>query len=127
MNAPRTTNALRRKHRTMLTATACFAFLLTTALTQWPLSLAFRLSHPALERLAGRVAAGEKPPAQWAGVFFVRQTEINRSGVVCLWLDLDPAGYTGFVHCPADSVDGKFAPLWSKRSMDAHWQIVTED
>jgi len=103
------------------------AVALSVALTHWPLRLTFAVSRPALERLADRLEAGETVSSpQWAGLFYVRKAEINHGGMPCLWLNLEPNGYTGFAR-PSDGIAiGKYNdwsdyPLWQK------WHLISED
>ena len=65
----------------------------------WPLRLAFLVSRPALERLADRVAAGQRVTgAEWAGVFRVVGSAVDSAtGNVGLIIDPNPSGRSGFV------------------------------
>lgn len=65
--------------------------------TRWPLHLAFRLSSPALNRLANRVESGGKVAAtEWAGLYRVRGS-MPLNGDTALIIDPDPRGMSAFV------------------------------
>jgi hypothetical protein len=106
-------------------AAVALAVVATVIATAWPLRLAYALSRPALQRLAVAVQAGQRPPADVrAGLFVIKQAELSRQGVVCLWTDLDPVGRTGFVQCRADSLPEN---RWSSIQLDEQWHLVSED
>lgn len=113
--------------RPLLVATVCLALTLTTLFTAWPLRTAFMCSRASFDDVAARVRAGEQVDVPlWIGPFRIVRAEPDRhgNGVVCLWTDLHPNGYTGFVRC------GPVKPpfnLWSHRVLDERWQFISED
>jgi hypothetical protein len=72
---------------------------LSMILTSWPLRLAFLASRPAMERLANRVADGERPSQpEWAGLFRVIGTDVqSKKGNIGLIIVADSTGRSGFV------------------------------
>jgi hypothetical protein len=79
--------------------------LLSVAATDWPLRAGYTLSRDSLDAAAQRVGGGESPAMPLrCGTFSIQQAEVSRRGVVCLWTNLEPSGYTGFVQCPPDHV-----------------------
>jgi hypothetical protein len=87
-----------------------------------PLRAAYSFSRPTLERLAADVQEGRPPNGPvWAGVFRVRQAEIDYNGVPCLWVDTNSAGRTGFA---------KAGPKFNYQTqilLDEYWQYAVED
>lgn len=115
------------RHIRVAAALSFLALILSVAITQWPFRLAFELSRPSLERLAERVEAGYLPSAPMqAGRFRVLKATVHPSGVTCLWLDLDPAGYTGLVRCDRVKA-GSSLSLWSAYGLGPEWTLVSED
>jgi hypothetical protein len=109
----------------LASAIVCLALIASVVSLHWPLRAAYVLSRPSLDRVAQEVHAGQ----QWAGptrvgLFTVVQVEVRRDGIVCLWVDDDPGGKTGFVRCGPDHVPFN---LWSKVSLDDRWQFIAED
>jgi hypothetical protein len=109
----------------LVAAAACLALIASVPYAHWPLRAAYFLSRASFERLAqdacsGRPAAG---PVR-VGLFTVKQVEVNRHGIVCLWVDTDPAGRTGFVQCGPVHVPFN---LWSMIILDDRWQFIAED
>ncbi len=104
---------------------ACLALVVSVPYAHWPLRIAYLLSRASLDRLAREACAGRPVagPAQ-AGLFRVQQVEVSRHGVVCLWVDTNPAGRTGFVQCDPAHVPFN---LWSMISLDDRWQFISED
>jgi hypothetical protein len=107
---------------------AALAVIVSVATTHWPLRITFALSRPWLADAASRVAAGEPlgTPAR-VGLFTIEKTEnywSPREGPVCLWMDLEPSGYTGFVRWAGD--DGPCNPFWAVRLAD-EWWFVEQD
>jgi hypothetical protein len=114
-----------RRLRPVLAGAVALTVVTTVSATAWPLRLTHALSRPALDRLAVAVQAGQRPSGDVrAGFFVIKQAEISRKGVVCLWTDLNPVGRTGFVRCPADALPGN---LWSSIQLDEQWHLVSED
>ena len=72
---------------------------LVTAMTLWPFRLAFLAAMPALNRLAGRVAAGQAVGSPVSvGPFRIVATAVDpASGNVGLMIDPNPNGPTGFI------------------------------
>jgi hypothetical protein len=116
--------------RQLLLIVTCIAVVLSTLAQQWPFRVRFALSRPALESLAVRVEQGD-PTAKSgiAGLFYVRLTQTRGHDYICLWTDLNPTGYAGFVRCaPRQAAHLKnFVNLWSQTRMDYQWQFVVED
>jgi hypothetical protein len=98
--------------------------IVSVALWHWPFRAAYALSRPALERAATEVRAGHSFEGRRVGVFLVRRAEVSRTGIVCLWVDTNPSGRTGFVQTPPQYVPFN---LWSQISLDAQWQFISED
>ncbi|MFI5456748.1 MAG: hypothetical protein ACHRXM_14980 [Isosphaerales bacterium] len=102
-------------------------------LTRWPLRLAFELSRPALERLADRVAAGQRLAApEWAGIFYVVGSAVDpASGNVGLIIDSAPTGRSGFVRVGRgifpDRIRGPFYNLNVYERLGGRWSYQTED
>lgn len=106
-------------------AIACLAFLASVVTVHWPLRAAYFMSRPSLDRLARDVRAGHRlaGPAR-VGLFIINQAEVSRHGIVCLWVDPNPSGKTGFVQCGPDYVPFN---LWSMVHLDDRWQFIAED
>jgi hypothetical protein len=89
------------------------------------LRAAYFLSRPSLDSLADDVRAGQPFVGRVrAGAFTIVEGEVSRAGIVCLWVDRDRCGKTGFVRCPPDHVPFN---LWSMVSLDERWQFIAED
>ena len=114
-----------RSLRGYLAATAVIAVVLSVAVSNWPLHAAYRLSRPSFEQVAAEVRQGKgfDEPRQ-VGLFRVARAELNHRGVVCLWTDLEPSGYTGFVQCGPEKPPFN---IWSHQALDATWQFISED
>jgi hypothetical protein len=82
------------------------------------------MSRGAFDAIAQRVRAGEQMKPQRIGLVTIRKAEVYYNGIVCLWTDLNPSGYTGFVQCAPDSMPFN---LWSMIRLDARWQFISED
>jgi hypothetical protein len=115
---------------------ACWAVILGLALsplammiTHWPLRLAFLISRPAMDRLAGRVAAGKAPKGPvWAGVYRVVGTDLDaRTGNVGLIIDPDSSGRSGFVLVNSAMFLGPFFNLNFNEHMVGRWRYQQED
>ena len=91
-------------------------------LSNWPLRLHYLIAKPALESMAADAIAGRKlrVPAR-AGLFWIKEAEV-RDGIVCLWTDLHPWGYTGFVRTDQE----RFNP-WNMVVLSRDWQLMVED
>jgi hypothetical protein len=89
------------------------------------LRAAYLLSRPTLDRVAEDVRAGQHVtrPTR-VGLFTIVEAEVNRHGIVCLWVDPNPTGKTGFVQCGPDYVPFN---LWSMVRLDDRWQFIAED
>jgi hypothetical protein len=106
-----------------------FIVIAPTGLTHWPLRVSYLLSRGAFEDTARRVGAGEQlEMPQLIGLFTIRKAEISDRGpggkVACLWTDLEPSGFTGFVQWPG----GGHPPFntWSELPLGG-WQFISED
>src|SRR5262249_32507588 len=106
-------------------AIVCLAFIASVMIAHWPLRVAYVLSRPSLDGLAQDVQAGQRlaRPTR-VGLFRVVQAEVRRDGIVCLWVDRNPAGKAGFVRCGPDHVPFN---LWSMVRLDDRWQFIAED
>jgi hypothetical protein len=98
--------------------------------THWPLRLAFFLSRPALDRLADRVAAGETPGPEWAGLYRIVTTEGSTWGEVAL-ITLDRrGGDSGFVRAGGPVPQGRI-PLMVNSNyyvrLGGRWHYQDED
>jgi len=104
---------------------ACLAVTASVAILHWPLRAAYFVSRSFLNSLAQDVRTGQPfaGPTR-AGLFTVVGAEVSRAGNVCLWVDLNPSGRTGFVQCAPDHVP---LNLWSMISLDDRWQFIGED
>lgn len=112
--ATKTTAVPRRSPRMAFTATIALTLLPAfTALSVWPLHLAFALARPELERLADQAAAGQSIPfPRWAGPFrLVRAAAVADSGNVGLMIDADPSGPVGFVRSRPGASRGARDPI----------------
>lgn len=106
-------------------AIASLALIASVVTMHWPLRASYLLSRPALDQLARDVQAGQPLPGPTrVGLFTIKQVEVSRQGIVCLWVDLNPAGKEGLVQCgPAHPPFN----LWSMISLDDRWQYIAED
>lgn len=103
----------------------CASPILSVIITHWPLRIALGLSFPAFETLAEQVrTSGTAIRNRKAGMFLIREAEVSRHGIPCLWLDMDPTGYTGFVRCSEDALPFN---AWSRIKLNEHWQLISED
>jgi hypothetical protein len=108
---------------------------LTMLLTGWPLRLAFLASTPDMDRLAGRVAAGQGVTSpEWAGLFRVVGSAVEPSnGNVGLIIDPDRSGRSGFVRVraspgmPLGRSDGPFYNLNLEVRLGDRWRYQCED
>jgi hypothetical protein len=96
----------------------------SVALWHWPLRLAYVLSRGSFERAAADLKANRSFERRRVGFFFIRRGEITRAGVACLWVDLNPAGRTGFVNCGRNNTSFN---IWSALQVDDQWQFISED
>jgi len=103
---------------------ACLAIFVSVPITHWPLRLAFKFSRPAFDRIAHSLQSGlSVPQPVRAGLFEIKKAEVyNRK--VCLWINLNPNGKTGFTLCPPGNLPFN---LWSTIHLDADWQFISED
>jgi hypothetical protein len=101
------------------------AVILSVAVTDWPLRVAYAWSRNSFDAVARRVRNGEVVATPWrAGLFTIRRAELSHHGIVCLWTKADPGGSTGFVECRRDHVPFN---LWSMVALDDRWQFISED
>jgi hypothetical protein len=108
---------------------------LTILLTSWPFHLAFLASRPAMDRLADRIAGGQRIASpEWAGLFRVVATAVDpSSGNICLVIDLDPSGRSGFVRlgaapkAPTGRPSGPFYNVYLDLKLCAEWKYECED
>lgn len=109
----------------VVSSLACLALILSVVTTHWPVRAAYLVSRPSLDRLARDVRGGRQilAPTQ-AGLFTIRHAEMSQQGMVCLWVDPNPAGKMGFVQCRPDSLSFN---LWSRIHLDNRWQLIAED
>jgi hypothetical protein len=85
----------------------------------WPMRIAFALQRPQIDSLARRVEQGDMPkhPVH-LGFYTVTLAEVNKNGVVCLWI------------CPGGidvSVSGNFFNLNVQVTLADQWQFIEED
>jgi hypothetical protein len=104
---------------------ACLALIVSVAAVHWPLRVAHALSRPALDQVARDLRGGQPfaGPAR-VGLFTIAEAEVNQAGIVCLWVDTNPGGKTGFVQGGPDHVPSN---LWSVINLDDRWQFIHED
>ena len=88
---------------------------------RWPLRAAFRLSAPALDRLADRVESGEAPrfPA-WAGLYRIRGTKRTPRGDTASIVGSDSKGDSAFSGKPGSSGTGD-------QPLSGGWYLWDED
>jgi len=109
----------------VLSVLAMFAILVSVAVTQWPLRITYSLSRSAFNAVAQSIRDGKSVTLpQRIGLFTIREAEISRTGVVCLWTRPAAGGNTGFVQCSRDYVPFN---LWSMVKLDNKWQFISED
>ena len=104
----------------------------TMMLTLWPLRLAFRMSRPALNAMADRVAAGRPVTgSEWAGCYVVIGANFDPlTGEVALYTDDDPAGRSGFLRLSPGDSQGRsdlFTNLNFNEYLDERWRYRNED
>lgn len=106
-------------------AATCLAIIASVMTVHWPLRGGYYLSRASLDQLAQNVRAGQPfvGPSR-IGLFTIVEAEISQHGIVCLWVNADPSGKTGFVQCNPDYVPFN---LWSMVSLDDRWQFISED
>jgi hypothetical protein len=119
----------RSKGRSVWPAIVCpvlsFAILVSVVITHWPLRVSFALSRETMDALAARVRAGERVATPMrVGLITIRETELSRRGVVCLWTNLSPSGHHGFVQCRREAMPSH---PWSMIPLDNSWQFIEED
>jgi hypothetical protein len=124
-----TTGARDRRVRSSAWLAGSFLMIASIGITHWPLRVSYALSRGAFDEAARRVRAGEElEMPQLIGLFTIRRGEISDRGsrgqVACLWTDLEPNGFTGFVQWPA-----RHPPfnIWSELFLDDGWQFISED
>ena len=124
-----------RSHRpALLVAAACVVTMFSVVATEWPLHLTFLASRGEFDAFATRLEAGYRmTEPERVGRFLILKAEM-REGRPCLWLDIDPAGYDGFVRNPRRGPDGKrLGPsnlqfnLWWDVPLDDDWAFISED
>ena len=120
--------AARRSRRALAIILAslvlCLGGIASIARWDWPLRLAFLASESSLEEMATATRGGESLADKRIGLFRIRRAEVGPQGVVCLWLDLDPAGRTGLVQTSPEDLPFN---LWSAISLSDRWQLISED
>lgn len=115
----------RRTWPVLVGAFVSLATIVSVMAVHWPLRAGYFLSRASLDHLAQDVRAGQPfVGPKRVGLFTVVEAEISRHGIVCLWVDADPEGKTGFVRCGPDHVPFN---LWSMVSLDDRWQFISED
>jgi hypothetical protein len=115
-------------------AAASLMCMASVASTLWPLHLAFAASRPDFEDLGRRLQAGYRMTrAERVGRFTIARAEL-RDGRPCLWMNTDPAGYSGFVRNPYPGVNPAVGllpntafNLWSVVRLDRDWALISED
>lgn len=116
------------KHRPwlVLAGTAiCLALIASVMTAHWPLVARYSLSRTSLDQLAQDVRAGQPfVGPKRVGLFIIVEAEMSQRGIVCLWVNANPKGKTGFVQCSPDYVPFN---LWSMVSLDDRWQFISED
>jgi hypothetical protein len=106
-------------------AATCLVVIASVVTLHWPLRARYILSRPALDQLAQDVRAGKVfVGPRRIGLFTIVEAEVNRHGIVCLWIDANPTGKTGLVQCTPDYVPFN---LWSMVNLDQRWQFIAED
>lgn len=120
--------AARRSRRaltiTLVSLVLCLGGIASIARWDWPLRLAFLASESSLEEMVIATRGGESLADQRIGLFRIRRAEVGPRGIVCLWLDLEPAGRTGLVQT---SPEGLPFNLWSVISLSDRWQLISEN
>jgi hypothetical protein len=86
----------------------------------------FSLYRGALGAFAELVESGTAQVPTRVGAFVVKRAEITRTGAICLWLDLNPVGYSGFMRCSPELIERQVT-LWSRTSLGGGWYLVEED
>ena len=114
-----------RSHRLLFAGIASIAILLSVMTSNWPLHAAYVLSRPSFDRVAAEIRDGNSPGSpRRVGLFRIQKAEVSHNGVVCLWTDVDPSGYSGFVQHGANDLPFN---LWSHTQLDDSWQFIKED
>jgi hypothetical protein len=87
-------------HQWALPATV-FLIVLAASFLGWSRQLAFRLSRPAMERLAQQVPAGGNLPDQWVGVYYARDIQALPDGMKFKLYDAGSISFGyGFAYFP---------------------------
>lgn len=116
---------LAKTTRMIFAGTTVIAIILSITLTNWPLGIAFAASRPALNRLAEEVRQGKPPETPvFAGCFRIRETQVKRNGIVCLWTRPNSSGNTGFVQCRRNPPPFN---LCSHTPLDESWHFISVD
>jgi hypothetical protein len=118
----------------LLVAAASLLTMFSVVATRWPLRLTFLASRSEFDAFAGRLEAGYRmTQPERVGRFLILKAEM-RDGRPCLWVDIDPAGYDGFVRNPRRGPDGKLLGpsnlcfnLWSDVRLDDDWAFISEE
>ena len=125
---PRKERSARVVRWTRAIITICVVLTFSVPLTHWPLRLSFSLSKPSLEKMAARVAAGEKIRVpQTVGAFDLTYISQGDDGTVCLWVegDEDDRGEPAyFVQGPADKVKTEWKG-YDVVILDDDWSFVS--
>jgi hypothetical protein len=118
----------------LLVAATSLLTMVSIVATRWPLRLTFLASRSEFDAFATRLEAGYRmTEPERVGRFLILKAEM-REGRPCLWLDIDPAGYDGFVRNPRRGPDGKLLGpsnlcfnLWWDVPLDDDWAFISED
>ncbi len=114
-----------RSRRNAVIGLAAIVFLVSVAVSNWPMRMAYGVSRPAFDQVASQIRNGDAPQTPCTiGLFRIQRAEVYYNNVVCLWTDDDSRGSTGFVQC--GPVDPPFN-LWSHVPLDESWQFIAED
>jgi hypothetical protein len=109
---------------TLVGLVLCLGGIASIARWHWPLRLSFLASESSLEEMATATRGGESLADKRIGLFRIHRAEVGPHGIVCLWLDLDPAGRTGLVQTSPEDLPFN---LWSAISLSDRWQLISED
>ncbi|MES2572602.1 MAG: hypothetical protein V4710_21440 [Verrucomicrobiota bacterium] len=97
----------------------------TILFTSWPLRIGPTVYRARFEGLAHQISSGNPVTMpQWIGPYKIERGETER-GFVCLWLELNPAGRSGYIYGAADkSLNFNVSSLiWA----GGNWHFLVED